>query len=455
MPKLGKLQVDRLLRDGFEGNAWDSAVQGFGVRVRKGRASFFLKSRLGSRQLWISLGPYKSTTTQTRKGITTDQARAKAIAKLNEVGNGVDPTAAKRAKAAKQAAMPTFAEMAASYLKEGCGHLAPSTMEDRRSVLREGGPLLGAFGPVKLDAIGRRQLREWWASYVESAGVAPKTGRNWLDVISAIYAYAIDLEKVESNPVDALRGILRRLGHSKGGRALADPSRNIRPFETADEIARLLGASAARPWIAEDDGRASESGDGYLVTLLLLDAGLRLGEVCGLTWGDVLFGRDGNDTGRALLIRQTRARGRHDGAPKSGRERRVALSRRLRSSLLERYMAAGRPSNGERVLPGLDPANYRHRHFARACTSAKLGGGRSPKDLRSTFGSQLLSAGLQLAYVSAQLGHSNVATTARHYAKWIGSEYRAALALEPGEVPADLLARLPKVADVRAVDAAS
>jgi hypothetical protein len=50
---------------------------------------------------------------------------------------------------------------------------------------------------------------------------------------------------------------------------------------------------------------------------------------------------------------------------------------------------------------------------------------------------------VQLGYVSRQLGHADVTTTARHYAKWIDAEeYRAPMPLEPGEVPADLLARL-------------
>ena len=67
---------------------------------------------------------------------------------------------------------------------------------------------------------------------------------------------------------------------------------------------------------------------------------------------------------------------------------------------------------------------------------------RAPKDLRDTFASWLLSLGVQLGYVSRQLGHADVAVTARHYARWVGGdEYRLPLALEPGEVPADLIAR--------------
>jgi len=67
------------------------------------------------------------------------------------------------------------------------------------------------------------------------------------------------------------------------------------------------------------------------------------------------------------------------------------------------------------------------------------------KDLRDTFASQLLTSGVSLGYVSKQLGHADVAVTARHYARWAGGDsYRAPMVVEAGEVPADLLARLAK-----------
>ena len=61
---------------------------------------------------------------------------------------------------------------------------------------------------------------------------------------------------------------------------------------------------------------------------------------------------------------------------------------------------------------------------------------------RDTYASSLLTAGVQLGYVSAQLGHADVAVTARHYAKWIGGDvYREPFQLRSGDVPADFVAR--------------
>ena len=120
----------------------------------------------------------------------------------------------------------------------------------------------------------------------------------------------------------------------------------------------------------------------------------------------------------------------------------MALSRRLRRALARAHEASFRPSPGTYVFAALDPANFRNREWRRILGRAGIGQ-RSLKDLRDTFASHLLTAGVQLGYVSLALGHSDVAVTARHYARWAGGDdYRDPLALEWGEVPPDLLARL-------------
>ena len=184
-----------------------------------------------------------------------------------------------------------------------------------------------------------------------------------------------------------------------------------------------------------------------MLVLLLLDAGLRLGEALGLTWGGIAWGQDEDDQARALLIDRSRPRGGEEGYTKSGRARTVALSRRLRRALEALYQLRFRPGPEALVMRGetegsIDPWNFRKREWRRICTRAGIGH-RALKDLRDTYASHLLSAGVQLGYVSAQLGHADVAVTARHYARWAGGDlYRQPLQLEAGEVPADFLARL-------------
>lgn len=93
------------------------------------------------------------------------------------------------------------------------------------------------------------------------------------------------------------------------------------------------------------------------------------------------------------------------------------------------------------MVGGIEPSNFQHRTWRRVLKRADIGP-RTIKDLRDTFASQLLSAGVQLGYVSQQLGHADVSVTARHYARWCGGNaYREPLSLLEDEIPADFLAR--------------
>jgi len=76
--------------------------------------------------------------------------------------------------------------------------------------------------------------------------------------------------------------------------------------------------------------------------------------------------------------------------------------------------------------------------------SAGLAGrGYTPKNLRHTFASWLLSAGVQIQHVGELLGHADGGITAsKHYAKWVPRGYAEPPALSDGELVVDLLARI-------------
>jgi integrase len=261
-------------------------------------------------------------------------------------------------------------------------------------------------------------------------GLSTKTGRSYLDALAGVLAYAQDLGILEANPIRDFRDSLRRRAHSKRGRAESEAGRQVRPIEQPAEIEALIAS-------AQEEGLVP-----WVLALTLLDAGLRLGEALGLRWGRIAWGRDEDDLCRALIIDGNRPRGGTLTDPKSGRVRRVALSRRLCFALADLYHARFKPGPDVLVFAGLEPGNFRHHEWRRILERAGIGH-RALKDLRDTFATQLLTAGVQLGYVSQQLGHADVAVTARHYARWAGGDmYRQPMTLATGEVPADLLGRL-------------
>jgi len=142
------------------------------------------------------------------------------------------------------AAMPRFDEFARRYLEEDTAHLAPTTRRDRPGYLRQEGPLSHFFASRRLDEIDPRLIFQWWATELQGRGLSPKTCRSYLDVLSAILGYAVDLEILDVNPVTAFREALRRRSRTQRSRADADPGRHVRPIEEPDELERLLASAA-------------------------------------------------------------------------------------------------------------------------------------------------------------------------------------------------------------------
>jgi integrase len=303
---------------------------------------------------------------------TNDWDEAAAVARLYEERKGIG----RLAFAAVE--VPTFRDFAKRYVEEDTSHLAPTTRKDRGSYLREDGPLLGFFGAQRLDAIGVPELRAWWNQEVVAATRrTTRTGRAYLDVLSAVLGYACDLELLERNPVPAFRETLRRRAGTKRARQESQGGRAVRPIKRPEELAALVKSAL------EEDSIS------YVLVLLCLDAGLRLGEALGLRWGAIRFGGDAADMNRCLLIDQAKPRGGELAPPKSGRARTVALSRRLRDTLAEFYRTRFEPSPDALVFEGVDPANFRHREWRRILKRAGIGH-RALKDLRDTYASQLL-----------------------------------------------------------------
>ena len=99
-----------------------------------------------------------------------------------------------------------------------------------------------------------------------------------------------------------------------------------------------------------------------------------------------------------------------EGPTKSGKGRKVPLSPSLTKALKAhrglRHLADAR------MFPGLDASRLK-RHLRAACRRAGVAEVRW-HDLRHSFASQLVSAGVSLRQVQAWLGHSTIAMTERY-----------------------------------------
>jgi len=71
--------------------------------------------------------------------------------------------------------MPCLGEFAVRYLAEDTSHLAPTTRQDRKLILRPDGTVLRLLGATRLDALTPALLREWWNAEVTARGRSSPT----------------------------------------------------------------------------------------------------------------------------------------------------------------------------------------------------------------------------------------------------------------------------------------
>ena len=162
-----------------------------------------------------------------------------------------------------------------------------------------------------------------------------------------------------------------------------------------------------------------------------LRAGLRAGEIIGLQPGDIDF------TSGFIYIRRTIVNGRIT-TPKSGKARKVDISRQLAETLNEHLLEVKKEKlqKGWKELPTwlfynemgnhIDPDHLRKRCFYKSLEKAGLRRIRF-HDLRHTFASLLLAQGESLTYVRDQLGHSSIQTTLDTYGHLVPGSNRGAV----------------------------
>jgi integrase len=268
--------------------------------------------------------------------------------------------------------------------------------------------LVPHFGERAIDAIKPEDVVDLMRR-MESGGaggrakpVGPKSVRNYLGTLSALFNFAERNGWASRNPVQRveLPGVER--------------DEDIH-FLEPDDVQALAAAAIAGPYQALD--RAL-----YLTAAM---TGLRQGELIALRWRDVDW-----KAGR-VRVRQNYVLGEF-GTPKSRRSTRSVPLADVVAGELDRLHQGSRWRGDDDLVfadpmaggPLSKPAILRR--YRRALAAACLDHGHRFHDLRHTFGTRMAAAGVPMRTLQEWMGHRDIDTTQR-YADYAPSAQEAAL----------------------------
>lgn len=279
----------------------------------------------------------------------------------------------------------TFADVAEEWLAAQT-HLRPRTAALYGTALDR--HLFPRIGERRIAAVDEDVIAQIVAQ-LHAQGLAGWTIRGILVPLGRVLAYAARRKLIPDNP-------MRRLDRSERPRVVRREMRILRP----EEIDALLRASPPgyRPIIAT-----------------AIFTGLRQGELLGLRWADVDF------DGGVVNVRRRLDRNGAYAEPKTPRALRSVVLMPSLAALLRKYRACASyagpqdPVFATATGRAMHYRNVTRRGLAVAKVRAGIDRDGEPRlrfhDLRHGFASLLISQGLNIVFVSRQLGHSSPSMT--------------------------------------------
>lgn len=320
--------------------------------------------------------------------------RSSGIA-LDDDPHGID-AAALRDKLMRQSAPApppviepgaTFDECVDAFLDYQQTRCRPKTMIRYHASVRQ---LYPAFTGLPMAGITRQQVKCYIRHRLLTVG--PATINAEIALMRGLWRWAVDELELELDPI-----------WDRRTQRVPPPRRR---WLTTDECARLIAAASTL--------NATYLADGIT---LALNTGMRPDEWMSLTWervdldrGIIRFGEIDSKNGKPASI------------PINATARLALLSRqRIQSErgVVSRYVIT--------TLGGRRVTDIRQ-SFNRACEIAGIKDAH-PHDLRRTFASHLVQAGVSIQTVSGLLRHSNIAITHSTYAHLSPEQFRDATAL--------------------------
>jgi integrase len=336
---------------------WDSTTPGLALRVMpSGVKSFIFQARTkAGRQLKLTIGRCPD--------LTVEQAREQARRYRATVQLDGDPAQDRRdARAAERARRqePILEEIWAEWLREhALKRKRPSSLTGDASLWRA--HISPVFGRARLSTISEERVRRWHAGIA-----APYSANRALSLLATLMAFAVRHRLVVENPA---AGVQRHPEHRRD-RALS-----------LEQLHRLLA------YLEEQEDLASRCLRFMALT------GCRRGEALGTRWGHFDLGR---------------ARWRKPAALCKGRREHVSpLSPAAMAVLSE--VGPGAPDR----MPFPLPEHTLRAGWLRACRAVGIEGFRV-HDLRHSFISLAIAAGVAPAIACQLAGHTDLAITARY-----------------------------------------
>lgn len=373
---------------------YDTKYPGLVLRCRTSGTHTYRVSY--GRGQWVTLGRADT--------LTVDEARVKARDELSKIDKGHDPKAARIAAKADV----TFGD----YLEE---HYAPWMVAHRPRTTQIGrlkSRAFGEFQDVKLSEFTAFQIERWRSARLKDGTMAGTCNKD-LGALKSALSRAVKWQLLKRNPLTEVK-LLRVDTRSIVRYLTKDEEQRLRAALQARDARRQAKREAANAWRRErgyQEWPAENPNHLTAIVLLALNTGLRQGEIFNLRWTDVDL------VGARLTVRG-------DGA-KSGQTRHVPLNSEALKVLTYRQRHV--PTDGY-VFPGRTDSDDGRldnvkKGWAALMKAAKISDFRF-HDLRHTFASKLVMAGVDLNTVRELLGHSDLKMTLRY--AHLAPEHKAA-----------------------------
>jgi integrase len=303
----------------------------------------------------------------------------------------------------------TVRQAAEDWLTHGLDGRSAKTVKKNQNMLE----------PI-LKVIGARKLRDLTAAEVRQALAAMAAGYSTAAVSMGHLALKRTIRHAEANHLIS-RNVATLTDTPKGQQGRPSKSLTLDQAAAIITTARTLPVMELRPGL-KDVRRPAELMHAYIVLSLL--AGIRTEEARALRWANVnLDGDPGTSPPVPPHVAVWRSVRVH-GDTKTERSRRtlglpaaaVQALRTWQDSQAEERLAAGDDWHDTGLVftshhgAALDAANVR-KMFKRICTTAEIGDGWTPRELRTSFVSLLSHGGVSTEEIARLVGHASTRTT--------------------------------------------